>query len=161
MAGPATNVATILVIERTLGRKFLWIYLFSIVALGILFGWIINTFLPENWFLIKTIFKENEMNHSIISVLSAIILSGLLIYSFIKNKFIITKQITMTENKILNVEGMTCNHCKMNVEKNVQKIEGIKSVEADINNKTVIIQGDANWEEVINTINELGYTVKE
>lgn len=161
MAGPATNVATILVIERTLGRKFLWIYLLTIIVLGIFFGWLINTFLPQSWFSITVISQGNTMNHSIISMICAIILSILIAYSFIKQNFNFIKKITMTENKIINVEGMTCNHCKMNVEKNVQKIQGIKNVIANINDKTVTIEGEANWEEVKNTISELGYQVKE
>ena len=67
----------------------------------------------------------------------------------------------MAYNKILNVEGMTCNHCKLNVEKNLKNITGITNVNADFQNNSVEIEGNANWDEVIKTISELGYSVKD
>ena len=48
MAGPATNVATISVINKTLGNKIVYIYLSTIFTFSILFGALINKFIDIN-----------------------------------------------------------------------------------------------------------------
>ena len=50
MAGPATNMAAILVINKVLKRKTLCIYLLSIIAGAMLFGLGIDYLLPTEWF---------------------------------------------------------------------------------------------------------------
>ena len=44
MAGPAVNIASILVVRKSMGRRFTWIYLLSIVGFSILFGLMLNLF---------------------------------------------------------------------------------------------------------------------
>ena len=60
MAGPATNAATISVIGNSMGRKTLFAYLFTISAGAMLFGWIIDAFLPREWF---TLLSGEHMHH--------------------------------------------------------------------------------------------------
>lgn len=55
MAGPACNVASILVINKVLGRKTLITYILSIVFGAIIFGVCIDQLLPREWFLPTTI----------------------------------------------------------------------------------------------------------
>ena len=50
MAGPACNVASILVINKVLGRRTLILYLTAIVGGAILFGLGIDYLLPREWF---------------------------------------------------------------------------------------------------------------
>ena len=50
MAGPACNMASILVINKTLGRKSLVLYLVSIIAMAILWGHVVDYLLPAEWF---------------------------------------------------------------------------------------------------------------
>ncbi|MBO4673432.1 MAG: SO_0444 family Cu/Zn efflux transporter [Bacteroidaceae bacterium] len=50
MAGPACNVASILVVNRVLGRKTLFLYLIAIIGGSILFGIGIDYLLPRSWF---------------------------------------------------------------------------------------------------------------
>ena len=42
MAGPALNIASILVVRKSLGNRFTWIYLSTIIGFSVLFGLIIN-----------------------------------------------------------------------------------------------------------------------
>lgn len=51
MAGPAVNVASMLVIGKVMGRKSLLLYLLSIITGAILFGLGIDYLLPREWFL--------------------------------------------------------------------------------------------------------------
>ena len=50
MAGPACNVASILVVNKVLGKKTLMLYLAAIVGGSILFGFGIDYLLPREWF---------------------------------------------------------------------------------------------------------------
>ena len=62
----------------------------------------------------------------------------------------------------LKVQGMTCNHCKANVEKNITTLVGIEKVYADIKNNSVKINGNGiDLQKVKKTIESLGYTCKE
>jgi copper chaperone len=42
-------------------------------------------------------------------------------------------------SKIINVEGMSCDHCKMAVTKAVSALEGVSSVAVSLENKTVSV----------------------
>ena len=63
--------------------------------------------------------------------------------------------------KVIKVEGMMCAHCKARVEKEIQKVENVISVEANINTKEVVIEyeGSLNLDEVKKVVIEAGYEV--
>ena len=63
--------------------------------------------------------------------------------------------------KVIKVEGMMCAHCKTRVEKEIQKVENVISVEANINTKEVVIEyeGSLNLDEVKKVVIEAGYEV--
>lgn len=42
-------------------------------------------------------------------------------------------------SKIIDVEGMSCDHCKMAVTKAVNALEGVSTVEVSLENKTVSV----------------------
>ncbi|MDH4659147.1 heavy-metal-associated domain-containing protein [Corynebacterium pyruviciproducens] len=59
-----------------------------------------------------------------------------------------------------SVEGMTCGHCKMAVEKEVGAIEGVTSVEASVEAKNVTVTGDnVSVDDVAAAVEEAGYTL--
>ncbi|MBN2814629.1 MAG: heavy-metal-associated domain-containing protein [Bacteroidales bacterium] len=63
----------------------------------------------------------------------------------------------MEERKVI-VKGINCNHCKINVENGLMKINGINKALADIVNGRVLITGtQVNLDQVKNAIEELGY----
>ena len=56
------------------------------------------------------------------------------------------------------VNGMTCNHCKASVEKNLQKLDGIKSVQVDLTSKTVSVDAEGvTDQQVADLVNDLGF----
>ena len=63
---------------------------------------------------------------------------------------------------VLNVDGMMCEHCKATVEKAVSKLDGIESVNADLEAKkvTVLPNKDIDVEEIKKAITDAGYEVK-
>lgn len=61
----------------------------------------------------------------------------------------------------LKVSGMSCNHCKMSVEKALIEL-GVKDVKVDLGEGKVIVTfNDAfiSKESIINAIEEAGYSV--
>lgn len=62
----------------------------------------------------------------------------------------------------LNVEGMSCNHCVMAVKKTVSAIQGVESVDVNLENGTVSVRhGDGvNMEQLKEAIQGAGYDVR-
>ena len=63
--------------------------------------------------------------------------------------------------KEVNIEGMSCNHCKMSVEKAVGSIEGVTNVEVSLENKNAIVKSNVEIDEekIKNAIEEEGFKV--
>ncbi|GEA14357.1 MAG: copper chaperone [Moorella sp. (in: firmicutes)] len=64
---------------------------------------------------------------------------------------------------VLQVEGMTCNHCKMSVEKALGGLEGVTAVAVDLAAKTARVTYDpakVNLEAMKKAVTEAGYEVK-
>ena len=63
--------------------------------------------------------------------------------------------------KKLIVDGMSCNHCKMNVEKALKEIDGVETVEVNLETKEVIISSNKEIDNKVieETIKEAGYEV--
>ncbi len=60
----------------------------------------------------------------------------------------------------LFVEGMSCNHCKMRVEKAAAEIEGVKNAQVSLEDKTLEFDGDqALVDKVKKAVEEAGYQV--
>jgi copper chaperone len=45
---------------------------------------------------------------------------------------------------IMQIAGMSCNHCKMAVEKALQAVPGVEKVQVDLEKKQAVIEGKAN-----------------
>jgi len=168
MAGPATNAATITVIGKVLGRKTLTSYLASIIGGAIIFGILVNEFLPREWFTSNLVHVHDGHGSHLLpywmKVASSILLIGFLINGYIQ-KYISGKKIesSKTENdmaqKTVKVSGMTCNHCKANVENNLSSITGIDTIEIDLESGKVKMTGeDIDLSEVKNKVEGIGYT---
>jgi len=66
------------------------------------------------------------------------------------------------ENVILNVEGMSCNHCAKSVEGALNNLEGVFSTTVNFNEKSVDITYEADKvkpEKLTDVIEDQGYEV--
>ncbi|MFO7863642.1 MAG: permease [Salinivirgaceae bacterium] len=171
MAGPATNAATITVIAQTLGRLTFIKYLATIVVGAVLSGLVVDHLLPAEWFAIADTghIHEHTLLPQWLTWGSAIILTALIVYHLMKlfsGKFSKTSQNVRSakagevlDNPQLKVDGMTCKHCKANVEKHLQQIENVESVVADEKSGVVTIQGgNIPIDEAAKQVAEIGYT---
>ena len=159
MAGPATNMAAILVINKVMGRKTLVVYLLSIIAGAFGFGLLIDYLLPAEWFTGAIAGHSSACCASHITEwwksASSILFAVLLIFAFI-HKSHNHKKDTIMQNTF-KIKGMMCNHCKANVEKNLSKVEGVTSVSVNLSEGVAYVNGEFDPQKIIATINELGY----
>jgi len=58
-----------------------------------------------------------------------------------------------------HVPDMTCNHCKMRIEKAVSSLNDIESVNIILDKKLVIVEGDAPEKDIRQAIQNSGYSV--
>jgi copper chaperone len=64
----------------------------------------------------------------------------------------------MSEN-ILKIEGMTCMHCKMRVEKALKAVPGVTGVEVDLGSKQAKVAGTADKTVLTQAVQSAGYKV--
>jgi copper chaperone CopZ len=165
MAGPATNIATISVIAKQMGRKSLAIYLATIIGGAVLSGLLIDAFLPASWFLNPLADAgHHHESGNIIATIAGVIMLALILNAFILSLLSKRKKIPqMDKDQIIQikVEGMTCMHCKAAVEKELSQVEGINSVEANHQSGVVSLDGKVDsWEKVEAVIRKAGYVFK-
>lgn len=58
-----------------------------------------------------------------------------------------------------SVPGMTCGHCKMAIEGELKPLEGVDTVDIDLEAKTVKVEGSATDESIRAAIDEAGYDI--
>lgn len=63
--------------------------------------------------------------------------------------------------KVLFIEGMSCNHCVMAVKKALGEVEGVTSVEVDLEGKKAVVELSKEVEENIlkDAVTSAGYDV--
>lgn len=96
----------------------------------------------------------------IFSIICALILIALLIYTQIINRrhhhhHEIEAETAHTQE--FKVSGMSCPHCKANVERAISALEGVESVEVDLKGGTASVTGDIDPDKVIETVRMAGY----
>lgn len=170
MAGPATNVATMTVIGKVMGKKTLALYLTAIIGGALLSGLFINWFLPREWFTLPMGSMHAGHHHEWLPLWlkagSGVILLILSIVALIRRYW--SKKIFVQENKLqtqdimkeirVKVMGMTCNHCKMNVENKLNAIQGVEEATVDLATGTVLIKGEhIDLKEVETDVEGIGY----
>lgn len=173
MAGPATNAATITMIGKVLGKKTLFSYLGAIITGAMLSGLFIDYFLPRSWFLLSEHYGHMNHSHQMLpdwlKIGSAILLLLLIINGYIRKYLIKGKMIKSdkttfnpSEIKTIHVGGMTCNHCKQNVENSIKSVSGVEDVNVDLVSGKVKISGKSvDLVKVRSGIESIGYTFKE
>ncbi len=60
---------------------------------------------------------------------------------------------------VLKVEGMTCMHCKMSVEKALKGVAGVENAQVDLDKKEAVVTGNADRELLAKAVADAGYSV--
>ncbi len=165
MAGPATNIASILILSKTLGRKSLIAYLFSIITGAFLFAFLADFALPREWFTAKLMgtmksccSAGGHSEASLIQIISTIVLTFLLVRAFILKK---KKTNSKAKMKKYIVKGMVCNHCKAHVAKAIRNLAEVENVEIKLDSGEMFVEGNVSADKIIKAVEEIGYECRE
>jgi copper chaperone CopZ len=60
----------------------------------------------------------------------------------------------------ITVEGMTCSHCVKHVKESIEEVRGVENATVSLAEKSAVVTGSFNLEEVINAVNSAGYKAK-
>ena len=169
LAGPASNMASILVIKNVLGKRALFIYLLSIVIGTIVFGLGIDYLLPREWFT-EYLVSLDECSHAHsqwFPTICTLILALLLFHALFINK--LNKKCQCQDHSCCNssaqkcvrrlsVRGMHCNRCAANVQKALSSVNGITHADVSLELSHAEVSGESyNPEEVIQAVKSLGF----
>lgn len=172
MAGPAANMASILVINKVLGRRNLIIYLFCIITGAILFGLGIDYLLPREWFTGNlAAIQENCHSESTVwhnywgTVILTVLLINAFIHRLIHKKSCNEKECNCNNNgtniMTITIQGMNCNHCKNSAERAILAVAGVEKVDIDLATGKAAITGNVSHEAVTAAIESVGFSVKD
>ncbi len=163
MAGPATNMAAIMVIGKVLGRRTLSVYVASIAAGAVAFGLLTDYVLPAGWFVPPHAGGHaaccGDSGLSWLQIVSSVIFVGLLVAAHVLKYFKPKTNIDM--QRVYKIKGMMCNHCKNNVEKNLAAVDGVTAVSVDLAKGVAYVDGTADPAEIIGAVERLGYECAE
>ena len=164
MAGPAANLASMFVVNKSFGRKATAVYLMSIIGGAMGFGLLVD-YLPGmrdafvNALPCHMMHHEHMMGASWLNTVCSIALLGMIIVALGAKywKSYQIKQNKTTAMKEFKVKGMMCVHCKANVEKGLAALPGVEKVTVDLAKGTALVEGNVPDQLVIDCIEDLGY----
>lgn len=160
MAGPACNMASILVINKVMGRKTLILYLTSIIAMSICWGHVVDYLLPVEWF--QTAVQHAGSCHaeqtSWLNIACSIALAGLLVNALIFNRH--HHHHTVSRSQTINtyrIQGMNCNHCRATAEQAILGVAGVTTASVDLQKKEAYVEGTATPEDICQAVEKVGF----
>lgn len=181
MAGPAINTASMLVINKTFGKKQTALYIASIIAGALTFGLAMDYIMPGEWFNVSGLIASDTCcneGHSewfsiACSILFLIALVRALVHRYSHGHNHGECHCHDGENcgcgdhshneTVLNVKGMCCSHCANNVKEALLQNEEVEDVEISVESGKVEVKFKDNMnmskERLKTIIESVGYEV--
>ena len=187
MAGPAVNLASILVVHKSMGRRFTSIYLMTIVGFAVLFGLLLNatgidfsvaaqdaccmgaSAMPSPLALpssVTTLPSSSELGWLSLfrpfKIICATVLTLLIIFALMMKFFskFTDKKPLGPDVTVYRVEDMHCSHCEAAVVRAVEDLPGVEKAKASASANTLTIKGSATEEVIRAAVEGIGYTFK-
>jgi len=161
MCGPATNIATISVAVKQIGKKSTLIYVGSIILCSILSGLLFDMMFP-GLSVEQSLSLSMTMLPYPIKIFSAIFLLAVLLNSIRLNYFALPKTLNASANTIFFIKGMTCNNCVSSIKKTINEISGVKVLSLDLQSGRIELDcPDGSIDVVKKVVVDLSYEIKE
>ena len=161
MTGPATNITTMTVIYKILGRKNLLIYLASIILCSIGAGLILDIFVSPQGIILSD-YNVTHMITPNMQLFCSILFMIMLLNALRIKYFPAIKTPETHLNNLLYIDGMTCSHCVESVKKSLQKIKGISDISINLSTGEIRYSGIGDLEnKVAESIILLGYKIRK
>lgn len=164
MVGPATNVATMTVIGRVMGKRTLAVYLTTVAVLSLCFGLILNLFLE--WTGTQqsiAMHIGSQMLPRGLQVGASVVLAALLLRHFIRvwQRKLAKPAQAKSGVKTLRVIGMHCSHCAESVHEALLKVPGVHKVEVNLEKGIALVEGTGIRDnELREAVEGVGYKLK-
>ena len=174
MAGPACNVASVLVVNKVMGRRTLLLYLAAIIGGAVLSGIAIDQLLPREWF-IGHLSDTHACCHDtagwfewLCTGILALLLLNVLRRKLSKRRCCSCESEATHAcchdlahtSRIYSVKGMTCNHCRSNTERAILSVKGVKAATVDLKSGIAIVSGTGfDDAEIKKAVESLGFTI--
>ncbi len=158
MAGPATNVATIGAVYRTLGPRVLALYLGTVVVMSLLFGLAFEQLLAVS----ATDASAHAHGTGWLALLSTFVLLALLaLLSFRRLRARMASPMPPTDGTVLmQVDGMSCQHCVGSVKRSLEALDAVVEAQPELSSGLVSVRGgrlDAS--ALIGAVEQAGFSV--
>lgn len=163
MSGPAVNMASILVVNKAMGRRFTSIYLLTIVGFAVGFGLLLNVsgielYTAAGHDVCCTMASSLPSPYKIVC---AVLLTLLIIFALMMKFFSkFTNKTLAPDTVVYRVEDMHCSHCEAAVVRAVESVPGVKKAKASSSANTLTVEGSASEEDVRKAVEGIGYTFK-
>ena len=159
MAGPATNVATIGAVYRTLGAAVLGLYLGTVVVMSLGFGLLFDQVLAAG----PVLDAQHAHAGGGVGVLAALVLLALLaLLSWRRWRARRGARAAMEDAAalVLHVQGMSCQHCVGSVKRSLEAMDSVAEAMPDLATGRVRISGDGYAiPALVRAVEDAGFTV--
>ncbi len=166
IAGPATNVATITTMRKTLGGRETTIYVSMIIAISWIAALVFHVFLDTSEFNFGHVHLEDlpAWAHA-----SGMALLAMLAYGYWRNAGTRSAGAAFVESAwddpqvaTFTIGGMTCSQCRKSALQGLSRLPGTKRVSVDLKSGRAIVGGtEVSPEAVSHALEPLGYTVSD
>ena len=170
IAGPATNVATLTVFTKVLGRRTVGVYLGTIITMSFLFGILFNYVFPD----VKLAPLGTGHNHGAHGEsvhwwewASTAFLGLLILRIFVKQIWrklrsshsgAATPLESKVEAFVIEVGGMHCSHCQGSVRQALLSVTGVGKVEVSLEEGKAFVKGiNLKEQGLISAVASAGY----
>lgn len=178
MAGPACNVASMLVVRKVLGTRTLVTYLLSIVSGAVAFGCLVDYLQFHG---IVNFLTSLQQSHACCAEATSwvSILSSILLFFFLFNALVLPRfgcgfgrqSASAQEGKaeasegdgvvVYHVQGMNCNHCRAAAENALRKVPGVTSATVVLETKEARVSGTASFQQLSAALQAIGFELTE
>ncbi len=165
ITGPATNMATLATVWKILGKRSAIVYLLVVAVFAILSGFLLDFLFTQNWVQAEWMPAMDHQHETVPGWLKtwgawALVAMMLLALVWPRLPKSAEKEAIMENVVILNVKGMTCEHCAGSVRRAVSESAGVKEVEIDLGKGQARFTGQGyDLAQIRASIEALGFSV--
>lgn len=171
MAGPACNMASILVVRKVLGTRTMMVYLASIILGAVGFGVVVDAL--QYGAVVDFLGPISGADACCMADTPwYAIASGVVLMLLLANALILQRHhhhtqdadsqqstaSTSTTMKVYRIQGMNCNHCRLTAEKAILAVEGVTAATVNLQTQEARVEGTAPAEAICHAVSEVGFT---
>jgi len=172
MAGPATNIAGIVLLAKSISVRFSAIYVGSIVFASLLFGWLANLVFSSGDFLLSLQhhaghIHNHEADYNLFQWASVLLLSGLVVWFLVVDLWtkvaplLRTRANTGVVFRRFKLERVTCRNCSGKIEKRLLQEKRVYRVDLLFDEREMVIETTLSGQDISSMVEALGYGCKE